>query len=291
MSDNIDIGVTFLVPLASEESEMGQYKVPQNVEAEDKIIGPLTFKQFIYAIIGVVWAGITFLILNKFIALYIIVGLPPTILFLLLAFYTRDGQNFEQLLIAIAGFYSQSRKRLWVKESVVVTFKVEPRQVEAEQSQRNPAEIRSELDRLASTIDSRGWNQPPMVTESGISPGTVMPSTRLVEPVAPTASEAPEAAADMLDLKESPLALNLAQLINNVSADLRAEAIDQMNETTAARKTAPSTSVTTPAPQAILNLATERDDLTVSQLAATATRLAPLPEGQSVTLRNNGSQT
>ena len=36
---------------------MGQYKVPQNVEAEDKILGPLTFKQFIYALMGFGWAA------------------------------------------------------------------------------------------------------------------------------------------------------------------------------------------------------------------------------------------
>jgi hypothetical protein len=271
---------------------MGQYKVPQNVEAEDKIIGPLTFKQFVYAIIGVMWAGLAFLILNKFLAVFLIVAAPGTFLFLMLAFYSRDGQNFEQLLIAIAGFYSQSRKRLWVKEAAIVTFKVEPRKVEEEISQRNPAEVRSELDRLASTIDSRGWNQPPAVTHEGlVTPGTVLPSTRLVEPEAPSASETPEPTADMLDLKESPLALNLAQLINDASADVRAEAIDQMNEVSPAKRTAPSTSVTTPAPQAILNLATERDDLTVSQIAATATRMTPLTEGQSVTLPHNGSQT
>ncbi len=268
---------------------VGQYKVPQNVEAEDKIIGPLTFKQFIYAIIGVAWAGLSFLIFNKFLALLIIVGAPPTMLFLMLAFYSRDGQNFEQTLIAIAGFYSQSRKRLWVKEDVIDTFKVEPRKVVEEQSQRNPAEIRSELDRLASTIDSRGWNQPPAITHDGITPGIVMPSGRLVEPVAPASEAADEPASDMLDLKSSPLALNLAQLINDASDDVRAEAIDQMKEHGVAAKPAQSTSVTSQSPQAILNLATERDDLTVSQLAATATRMAPLPEGQSVTLRKNGS--
>jgi hypothetical protein len=264
---------------------VGQYKVPQNVEAEDKIIGPLTFKQFIYAIIGVAWAGLTFIILNKFLAVYIIIGIPPALLFLMLAFYTRDGQNFEQLLIAIAGYYSQSRKRLWVKEAVIDTFRIEPTKLVEEVSQRNPADVRSELDRLAATIDSRGWNQPPAITGEGITPGTILPSTRLVEPELPVVTPSDEPPSDMLDLKTSPLALNLAELISAASADVRAEAIDQMKS----RVSAPSTSVTTPAPQAIINLATERDDLTVSQLAATATRLTPIPEGQSVTLRKNGS--
>ena len=32
---------------------MGQYRVPQDVEAEDKILGPFSFRQFVYLMIGV----------------------------------------------------------------------------------------------------------------------------------------------------------------------------------------------------------------------------------------------
>jgi hypothetical protein len=267
---------------------MGQYKVPQNVEAEDKIIGPLTFKQFIYALIGVAWAGLAFALLRRVPAVMIIIGLPPTLLFLLLAFYTRDGQNFEQLLIAMVGFFSQARKRLWVKEEVIESFRVEPNPVVAEQSQRNPNDVRSELDKLASMIDSRGWNEP-VSPESALQPAVT--DQRLVSPSVP--AEPAEPTADMLDLSGSPLAQNLSQLIEEAAQDVRQEAIDQM--TARPHKTAQpapqiSTSVTTPNPNDILNLATERDDLTVSQLAATANR-APLQEGQSVDLRNNASQT
>ncbi len=31
---------------------MATYKIPQNVEAEDKLIGPFSFKQFIFLILG-----------------------------------------------------------------------------------------------------------------------------------------------------------------------------------------------------------------------------------------------
>ena len=44
---------------------MGTYKVPQNVEAEDKILGPLSLKQFIYALIGLGWGFLTFAILKS----------------------------------------------------------------------------------------------------------------------------------------------------------------------------------------------------------------------------------
>ena len=105
---------------------MGQYKVPQNVEAEDHIIGPLTMKQFIYSIIGIGWAMLCFFIFKSMPVVMIIVAAPVTILFLLLGLYRRDGQNFEQYLVALVGFFSQSRKRLWAKELVVCLLYTSP---------------------------------------------------------------------------------------------------------------------------------------------------------------------
>ena len=40
---------------------MAQYKVPQDVEADDKLLGPLNFRQFIYlliaaALLALAWA-------------------------------------------------------------------------------------------------------------------------------------------------------------------------------------------------------------------------------------------
>lgn len=273
-----------------EQEGMSQYKVPQNVEAEDHILGPLTLKQFIYAIIGVSWAGLSYALFHAVFALMIIVAAPITTLFLLLAFYQRDGQNFEQLLIAMVGYFSQSRQRLWRKDEVVDSFRIQANAVVVEQTQRNPVEVRSELERLGTMIDSRGWNAPHTAASDAhiIQPNAI--SDRLVEPAQTSPLVADEAQApDMLDLQASPLAQNLAALIQEAAVDIRQEAIDQMTGRPVARTI--SASVTTANPNDILKLATERDDLTVSQLAATATRTIPLQEGQSVELRNNASST
>ena len=275
---------------------MSQYKVPQNVEAEDHILGPLTLKQFIYAIVAVAWSGLCYALFHAVIPLMLLLAFPFTTLFLLLAFYQRDGQNFEQLLIALVGFYSQSRRRLWRKDEVVDSFRIQAKPVIIEQTQRNPADVRSELDRLGTMIDSRGWNAP---HSFDADTQTVQPTTasdRLVEP-AQTSPQAVEEAQtpDILDLKTSPLAQNLAALIQEASVDIRQEAIEQMKSgqpapTDAVAKPI-STSVTTVNANDIMKLAMERDDLTVSQLAATATRITPLQQGQSVDLRSNGSST
>jgi hypothetical protein len=271
---------------------MGQYKVPQNVEAEDKIIGPLTFRQFIYALMGFGWAAIMFAILHKIPAVMIIIGFPPTMLLMLLAFYTRDGQNFEQLLIAMVGFFAASRKRLWVKEDVAETFHIAPTIHAAEITQRNPAEVMSELEKLATLIDSRGWNKPPVPENNVILPTTQHSDRMVAPPEAPHAPDEPKT--DMLDLERSPLAQNLAELLREAAEDVREEAMNQMaakpTRSSALSKASSSISGVTEAQTGdILKLATQNDDLSVSQIAAQATRMAPAADLQTVDLRTNGS--
>jgi hypothetical protein len=271
---------------------MGQYKVPQNVEAEDKIIGPLTFRQFIYALMGFGWGAICFAILRKLPAVLIIVGFPPTMLFMLLAFYTRDGQNFEQLLIAMVGFFAASRKRLWVKEDVAETFHIEATVRAAEITQRNPAQVLSELEKLATLIDSRGWNKPPVPENNAIMPNTQHSDRIVAPPPAPHAPDEPKT--DMLDLERSPLAQNLAELLREAADDVREEAMNQMSAKPTRRSaeavsTASISGVTQAQTDDILKLATQNDDLSVTQIAAQATRMAPVAAGQTVDLRTNGS--
>jgi hypothetical protein len=223
---------------------VGQYKVPQNVEAEDQIIGPLTFKQFIYALIGVGWALLSYAILRAIPVVAILVAAPVTILFFLLAFFRRNGQNFEQLLIAIVGFVYNTRSRVWRKDNIVETFRIEATPAVTEQSQVNPNEVRSELERIATLIDSRGWNQPAAEYNE-----PSVPETRIIMPGA----EVDEAQAeikpvqDILDLENSPLAQNLAGLIQNATNDMRREAISTMHHVAIPAAPAPA-----PAPAKII---------------------------------------
>ena len=63
---------------------MAQYKVPQDVEADDKLIGPFSFRQFVYLLIA---AGLIALAVGLFqlFPLLAIIPLPPVLLFLALA--------------------------------------------------------------------------------------------------------------------------------------------------------------------------------------------------------------
>lgn len=136
---------------------MGQYKVPQDVEAEDKILGPYTLKQFIYAVIGVAYGFLTFRIFfSATPVLFFIIGVPPTILMLMLGLYQRKDQPFEALFLALVAFWTKPRKRIWIKEPITEVFKVVQPPLKEDVTQQSPGEVRSQLEHVAQVIDTRG---------------------------------------------------------------------------------------------------------------------------------------
>ncbi len=89
-----------------------QFRVPQFIDIEDKIIGPLTLKQFGY-IVGA--GGVSFLIWTfvpiKFFAVLIII--PVAGLFLALAFVTYNNRPFADLLESAFSYYTGSKVFTW----------------------------------------------------------------------------------------------------------------------------------------------------------------------------------
>lgn len=89
-----------------------QFRVPQFIDMEDKIIGPLTLKQFGY-VLGA--GGLTFVIWTfisiKFIALLIII--PVAGLFLSLAFLKINSRPFGEVLESAFTYYTGSRLFTW----------------------------------------------------------------------------------------------------------------------------------------------------------------------------------
>jgi len=90
-----------------------QFQVPQFIDLEDKIIGPLTLKQFIY--LGA--AGAILFVLNFFLKLYmlIILGVPIVALAGLLAFGKINGQPFITFLMVVFGHAFKPQMFVWKK--------------------------------------------------------------------------------------------------------------------------------------------------------------------------------
>ena len=92
-----------------------QFHVPQFIEVENKIFGPLTFKQFAYVIGG---AGLIFL-LYAFLPfwLVLILGTQTGAFTLGLAFVQIHGKPFIKVIENSLRYFSGARLYLWKKPS------------------------------------------------------------------------------------------------------------------------------------------------------------------------------
>ena len=91
-----------------------RFQVPQFIEVEDKIFGPLTFKQFIYVAGGVGVFVILLIVLPTFLA--ILIGLPVVIFGAALAFYKVNDKPFINLVEAFFKFHTTNKLYIWRKE-------------------------------------------------------------------------------------------------------------------------------------------------------------------------------
>ena len=91
-----------------------RFEGPQFIEIEDKIVGPLTWKQFIYIAGG---AGINLIILLNFpFFFFILIGLPIAILSASLAFHKVNNRPFSIFLESFLNYSTKKKLYLWRKE-------------------------------------------------------------------------------------------------------------------------------------------------------------------------------
>ncbi|MDL2341586.1 MAG: PrgI family protein [Patescibacteria group bacterium] len=219
---------------------MATYKVIQDIEAEDKILGPLTLRQFIYALIMCFFLYLCFIVITKHVTFLLIVFLPPVLFTGFFAFPFRMDQPTEVWAVAKIGFLFKPRKRIWdqsgVKELVTVTV---PKKIERVYTNGlSQTEVQSRLSALASTIDTRGWAiknvnvnmfaQPAMVTDDGSDRLVAMSS--MPQPVADYDIKASD---DILDETSNPIAQQFTQMITASTQAHRQQLIDTMNGATA----------------------------------------------------------
>jgi hypothetical protein len=137
---------------------VASYKVPQDVEADDKLLGPFSFRQFIYLVIVALAAAMAWFLSQLFIGL-IIIPLPVIIFFAALALPLRKDQPMEIYLAAMVKFFLKPRVRLWQPEGQVnlVTI-VAPHTTEVSGATGlSRTEAQQRLSYLARVIDTQGW--------------------------------------------------------------------------------------------------------------------------------------
>ena len=138
---------------------MASYKVPQDVEADDKLIGPFSFRQFIYLIIVALAGALAWGLAQVFVGLAII-PIPVILLFGALALPLKKDQPMEIYLAAIVSFYLKPRRRLWDPEGIESVIQITaPKAVEEKRTKDlSEGEAHERLSYLANLVDTQGWS-------------------------------------------------------------------------------------------------------------------------------------
>lgn len=137
---------------------MAQYKVPQDVEADDKLLGPFSFRQFVYLLIA---GGLIALAVGLFqlFPLLAIIPLPPVLLFVALALPLKKDQPMETYLAAIVSYYLKPHTRFWMPGQRESTIQITaPKKVEESRTRDiTGEEATHRLSFLADIVDTGGY--------------------------------------------------------------------------------------------------------------------------------------
>ncbi|MBQ8996568.1 PrgI family protein [Candidatus Saccharibacteria bacterium] len=139
---------------------MAQYKVPQDVEADDKLLGPFNFRQFIYLLIaaGLIALAWALAQLSEIFILLSVVLVLPALFLLVLALPLRKDQPMETYVAALISYYTKPNRRLWnpgQRESTITIYA--PKTVEKKLIRDlSEEEAGRRLSFLASVVDSEG---------------------------------------------------------------------------------------------------------------------------------------
>jgi hypothetical protein len=213
------------------------YKLIQDVEAEDHILGPLTLRQFIFGLIGAFCWYLSFIIFVKHVYFLLVITVPPGIFCTFFAIPFGRDQPTEVWALAKLRFWFKPRRRIWdqsgVKELVTITV---PKKVERVLTKGfSQTEVQSRLKALANTLDTRGW----AIKNINAGPYTVpadrfgQSSDRLID-IGMAPQEVPsydvQASDDILDETSNPVAQQFQSMINQSSQRHRQQVIQEMNQ-------------------------------------------------------------
>lgn len=214
---------------------MATYKVIQDIEAEDKLIGPLTLKQFIFACVAAVFTFFAFFIASKTSIAAFIPFLPFIIISGVLALPLGKDQSADIWLAAKIRFLLKPRVRVWSQDGVknLVTITA-PKKIEKQLTKDfSQEQVKSRLKALSDIIDSRGWAiKNEALNLSTIPQYSLEDSDRLIDIKEEITKNAPlldiSNADDIMDAQSNTTAQRFDKLVKNSTANKRQAAIEHM---------------------------------------------------------------
>lgn len=138
-----------------------QFQVPQFVDVEDKIIGPLTAKQFLMFV--VLALAIAALYVAFPLPATVTLAIPLVIFTLLLAFYKVNGRSFVWFMYAIVHYLFTGKMFLWERRGETQRVRISSlRAVEQTLARRGitvasrAAAVETRIQQLARILDTTG---------------------------------------------------------------------------------------------------------------------------------------
>lgn len=93
---------------------MQQFVVPQFIDVEDKVLGPITVRQFIILLVVAIFLFIFYKLMTF--VYFLLFGLPLFAMGVVLAFVKINGQPFHYFLLNLAQTIRRPKLRIWNKE-------------------------------------------------------------------------------------------------------------------------------------------------------------------------------
>lgn len=215
---------------------MATYKVIQDIEAEDKLVGPLSLRQFVYAGICIICLYLSYFLTTRGAAFLLVFLLPVAFTAGFFAIPWGRDQPTEVWALAKIRFMLKPRRRIWsqsgVKELVTITA---PKRLMVDYTNGlTQSEVKSRLRVLANTIDSRGWAVKGTNVNLFAQPHPAQQaSDRLVDPSSfpqPVSNVTVQAADDMLDEHNNARARHVNDLLAASTQAHRQRVMNEMQQ-------------------------------------------------------------
>lgn len=138
-----------------------QFVVPQFIDVEDKIIGPITVRQFIIILVDF---GLVFICYKLFdFTLFIVAGIPLFIFGIVVAFVKINGQSFHYFLLNFIQTIRRPRIRIWNKNLIDAELKLlilPQKTITTTEIQHKPRASTSRLAELSLVVNTGGVYKP-----------------------------------------------------------------------------------------------------------------------------------
>jgi len=137
---------------------MEKFLVPQYLDVEPKILGPITVRQFVIMLID----GLLCFLFYKvfYFTTFVITGLFSTLIFLIIAFYKPNGMPFHFFFLNMLQTLKKPRVRIWKKMEITgLEAEVKPEETKKRITPKGPISSQK-LSNISLLVDTGGAFNP-----------------------------------------------------------------------------------------------------------------------------------